>query len=322
MDRIVLSTALYLSHIIIVSLRPFPTLCEFTSLITLCEMSTDAMERCVSSGSAVMVHCGGGKGRAGTVLACYMCQHGLLPMTTGAGGSSSRSEMPSVDGAVIGVPSLTRGRHEPRMTAEDSVRVLRELRPGSIETPQQQRFVGEYSSWLWKQYRRGEVQAEINSQGNVQPDRFSELTITKAVSTRQELPCMAVASPPRSLGDTSDGQAARGGNNSSSVGCRGVVQAGDNGGGAGGRKGLKLPRLMLLVGLPGSGKSTFAERLVASGNGWVRICQDESGGSRRDCEAAFERATLKGSDHGRHVVLDRWATYVQHLEGNRASYCA
>ena len=258
-----------------------------------------------------MVHCGGGKGRAGTVLACYMCQHGLLPMTmtagAGAGGSSSRSEVPSVDGAVFGVPSLTRRRHEPRMTAEDSVRVLRELRPGSIETPQQQRFVGEYSSWLWKQCRKGEVQAELISQGNDQPDDFSESTRTKAASTMLELPCTAVASSSRPS-DTSDGQATRGGLNStsSSVRCMGgVVQAGDIGSGAGARTGPKLPRLMLLVGLPGSGKSTFAERLVASGNGWVRICQDECGGSRRDCEAAFERATLKGSDPGRHVVLDR-----------------
>ena len=102
------------------------------------------------------------------------------------------------------------------------------------------------------------------------------------------------------------------------------------------RKGLKLPKLLLLVGLPGSGKSTFAEALVASGGGsegggsggggsgggdsrvgggsrvgsggggWVRICQDECGGSRRTCESAFEHAALKGTSHGRHVILDRW----------------
>ena len=42
-----------------------------------------------------------------------------------------------------------------------------------------------------------------------------------------------------------------------------------------------LPRLVMAVGLPGSGKSTFAEALVASGNGWQRVCQDVLG-SRRE----------------------------------------
>jgi len=68
---------------------------------------------------------------------------------------------------------------------------------------------------------------------------------------------------------------------------------------------IKLPKLLMLVGLPGSGKSTFAEALVASGRGWSRVCQDECGGSRRTAEAEFGHVMLRGSDHGRHVILDR-----------------
>eukprot|EP00913_Durusdinium_trenchii_P026617 g24973.t1 len=48
---------------------------------------------------------------------------------------------------------------------------------------------------------------------------------------------------------------------------------------------VSKPMVLMLVGLPGSGKSTFAEQLVKSGQGFERVCQDELSG--RD---AFERA--------------------------------
>ena len=100
-----------------------------------------------------------------------------------------------------------------------------------------------------------------------------------------------------------------------SVGGRGQHLSGGGGRGGGSRSaGLKLPKLLVLVGLPGSGKSTFAERLVASGRGWVRVSQDECGGSRRTCESAFGIAALRGSDHNRHVILDRWAI-IHHSSG-------
>ena len=58
-----------------------------------------ALETHLSTNSAAMVHCGGGKGRAGTVLACYMCKHGLQKIQAG-------EEEP------------------PQMTAEESVSLL------------------------------------------------------------------------------------------------------------------------------------------------------------------------------------------------------
>lgn len=63
----------------------------------------------------LLIHCGGGKGRAGTVAACYLAAYGF---------SKPR-------------PNQT----HPEMSATDAVSTLRALRPGSIETAQQEAFV-------------------------------------------------------------------------------------------------------------------------------------------------------------------------------------
>ncbi|KAI8849489.1 protein-tyrosine phosphatase-like protein, partial [Chytridium lagenaria] len=59
----------------------------------------------------VLVHCGGGKGRAGSLLATYLVRFGL---------------------------------EYPVMNATDAVTLLRRLRPGSIETERQEKFVADY----------------------------------------------------------------------------------------------------------------------------------------------------------------------------------
>eukprot|EP00871_Galdieria_phlegrea_P003646 jgi/Galph1/4282/GphlegSOOS_G2903.1 len=58
------------------------------------------------------------------------------------------------------------------------------------------------------------------------------------------------------------------------------------------------PMVLLLVGLPGSGKSTFAEQLEAKG--WVRICQDELK-SRYVCEEYLRNNLV----HNSRIVIDR-----------------
>ena len=60
----------------------------------------------------VLVHCGEGKGRTGTVLAAYLVYHG--------------------------------------MSADEAIRSVREKRPGSIESPDQENAIREFEKYLKK----------------------------------------------------------------------------------------------------------------------------------------------------------------------------
>ncbi|CAO3696864.1 unnamed protein product [Umbelopsis ramanniana] len=59
-------------------------------------------------------------------------------------------------------------------------------------------------------------------------------------------------------------------------------------------------RMLVLVGLPGSGKSTFATKLAATKQEWKRVNQDDLG-SRPACEHATKHHIAKGFN----VVIDR-----------------
>ncbi len=75
----------------------------------------------------VLIHCGGGKGRAGTVAACYMAACGL------------------------GNPAIQQSAYwQPAMPAQEAISQLRAFRPGSIETEHQEAFVSKWVSTLWK----------------------------------------------------------------------------------------------------------------------------------------------------------------------------
>jgi len=72
----------------------------------------------------LLIHCGCGKGRAGTVAACYL--------------------------AAYGFNKLRRNQTHPEMSANEAITTLRGLRPGSIETPQQETFVSTWCSTIWE----------------------------------------------------------------------------------------------------------------------------------------------------------------------------
>ncbi|KAF9073204.1 ATP dependent DNA ligase [Rhodocollybia butyracea] len=72
----------------------------------------------------LLVHCGGGKGRAGTVIACYLAAYGF---------SKPRPN-----------------QVHPELSANEVIAALRTLRPGSLETPQQEAFVSKWCSTIWK----------------------------------------------------------------------------------------------------------------------------------------------------------------------------
>lgn len=76
--------------------------------------------------SPTLIHCGGGKGRAGTVAACYLAAFGF-------------SKPPAHD--VL---------RQPTISAPEAITALRAIRPGSIETQQQEDFVSKWCSTIWK----------------------------------------------------------------------------------------------------------------------------------------------------------------------------
>lgn len=152
-----------------------------------------------------LVHCGGGKGRAGTFLACYIALYGFQKPT--------------------GVQ-----RH-PICDAGTVIRWLRAIRPGSIETTQQEQFVSNWISYRWK---------------------------SKAEEVAEPTAPMSI-----------DGRVP------------------------------ENPALIILVGLPGSGKSSFSSALQKRKPAVDVVSQDESG-SRSSCENAISRRR-----NGTTVILDR-----------------
>ncbi|OBT42494.1 hypothetical protein VE00_07949 [Pseudogymnoascus sp. WSF 3629] len=159
----------------------------------------------------VLIHCGGGKGRAGSIAACYMAACGFDK------------------------PNLQSDDWQPAMSAQDSISKLRAIRPGSIETEQQEAFISKWVSVLWK---------------------------------RQSLFPAAVPEPPACPLDIT-GQ------------LDGSVD------------------FLMLVGIPGSGKSWVAKSLLARDPRWTYVSQDES--SRSACETAVSRTKGK-------LILDRCNT--------------
>ncbi|KAJ3003079.1 hypothetical protein HKX48_001969, partial [Thoreauomyces humboldtii] len=165
---------------------------------------------------AALVHCGGGKGRAGTFAACYMARYGF----------EDARPIEQYD-----VP------HE----AAAMVRILRHMRPGSIETDEQEAFVGKYVRHLWK----SADQASASASGS----RISEPTPTDLKVDGQF--------PTRT-------------------------------------------RTIVLCGLPGSGKSSFARSLACSDPTIIVVSQDDLGS-----RSSYLNALSTASKSGRRVVVDK-----------------
>ncbi|KAG9896282.1 hypothetical protein KCU98_g11664, partial [Aureobasidium melanogenum] len=100
---------------------------------------------------AALIHCGGGKGRAGTFAACYLIARGF---------------------EVTPSKSWT-GEEYIRMYPAEAMKLLRHMRPGSIETTEQETFVKDYAQYLISGKEKVAVQETIisESQDSLELDR-------------------------------------------------------------------------------------------------------------------------------------------------------
>lgn len=106
--------------------RKPPTIEQMDNIMNCCEHE-------FRNNRQVVVHCGGGKGRAGTVIACLMLKHGLIEPNNYF-------------------------LNNPPLSPSDVIEHLRKIRPHSIETDEQEIFVKQYHNHLWRQY-----QTQLNS---------------------------------------------------------------------------------------------------------------------------------------------------------------
>ncbi|KAM4078941.1 hypothetical protein ACB094_09G078100 [Castanea mollissima] len=66
------------------------------------------------------------------------------------------------------------------------------------------------------------------------------------------------------------------------------------------------PIVVILVGAPGSGKSTFCEQVMASSTRpWVRICQDTIGNGKSGTKAQCLKSAASALNDGKSVFIDR-----------------
>ena len=80
------------------------------------------MEEFMGKGMGVLVHCLGGKGRSGVILACYIIKNGL-------------NRFPDLNQPITMYPA-------------EALKLLRSMRPISVETTAQEKILHDYAMYL------------------------------------------------------------------------------------------------------------------------------------------------------------------------------
>jgi len=230
-----------------------------------------AVAEVVSTGKKVMVHCGGGKGRAGTVAGCLML----------------RFESESLRDAL----ELERasGSMQLRMVQSDDIlRDLREARPQSVETERQERFLREFASVLWRRAAEAPEAPHLMGAVSASPSEHEEESLREAKLLDSNEPS-----------NTPEPSQQQGGSSSSSARAKRMERESE--------KRLKeiqkrAPKYIMMAGLAGSGKSTFCKALEASG-AWVRANQDDLG--RKGCMELVNKNVPLARQGKTRIAVDR-----------------
>lgn len=189
----------------------------------------------MSDEGCLLVHCAGGKGRAGSLLSSYL--------------------------AAFGIQSCSKEWSYPQLGASQAMEKVRLLRPGSIETQVQEKGI---KKWVQEILQHGALPSIVE-----EPNPSSPM-LTSPTSSQVPL-----------------------GLNSSSRALDGID-------------------LLVLVGLPASGKSSFRNLLCARNpSRWVSVNGDEDGG-RKAVELALsnfgKNSTSQSSLQG--LVIDQCSVTV------------
>ncbi|KAF9349901.1 hypothetical protein BGX26_011865 [Mortierella sp. AD094] len=188
--------------------------CVRTDHADICSIDTEQHRPEYHHQRASLIHCGGGKGRAGIVLAAHLIRFGLLghegrgycaecirngnlhqydleqfrkglgdqgsvastipnacssiAMDLGSDEDSEEDEgLDPIEGLLRPVKrSECLNRYKPMMSAKDAIGHLRELRPGSIESVEQEKSIKAYGDWLWKRSSSKPVRSRSNNADN------------------------------------------------------------------------------------------------------------------------------------------------------------
>jgi hypothetical protein len=192
---------------------------------------------------------------------------------------------------------------------------VRKWRPGSIETVEQEDFIKTYASLLWKRVEEGKpvgvtpragatpAKTAATSSGSASPRGGNSPVMApkkspKAPAKSPTSTSASTSAPILSLVDEETKDVVSSSNGSSQPALTDAER----------KKAVKeSPKVLVLCGLPGSGKSTFGSLLESLNDdaslqaNWTRVCQDDLR-SRAACDAAVEKAVK--NPMGR-VIIDR-----------------
>ena len=236
-------------------------------------------------GGQVLVHCGGGKGRAGSVISCLLIKYGLNGIKNQILKEARTDE---IDGAFF--------------SSEQVMKIVRDMRPGSVETTRQEQFIRDYTKYVWKLFYHSHSNAKASNDNNnnnnnacIAPPNLKRQLSDNGSNSEESFQSASdlvdtLVSNPASIKRMEKKKKKQ--RNSEKKAMKHAQS--------------KVPKFLILCGFPGSGKSTFAKEMVLNGSGkFVRCNQDELG--KKACMNLLSKHANgnKRNNGKKHVIVDR-----------------